>query len=159
MKSALLPHRHFCAHVPPSSAAPLSPPGHYDVLKPRYWDDPSLDNGDETTFVPPQPPREPAPPDNICSDCRKKLLGCLLCGRCEHHAHPNQPEHPPRSQLPLCTPRTLPPDVHPFTATDALLQGSARGQCAPAGALDVRWTLRRRLGSLFQICRRAPELH
>ena len=68
------------APPPPLSACVLFRPGHYDMLTPIDWGEPSLLAADGECFVPPLPPRRP-PPGQPCESCRgpAQLLGCWLC--------------------------------------------------------------------------------
>jgi len=83
------PHRHVLripqaddtadAAPPPTLAAcVLFRPGHYDMLRPRDWADPSLLEPDGETFVPPLPP---ATRDVSCGTCSLRQACCTLCAR------------------------------------------------------------------------------
>lgn len=87
------PHRHVLripqaddtadAAPPPTLAAcVLFRPGHYDMLRPRDWADPSLLEPDGETFVPPLPPEKPLTTDpcRVCYGSARQLA-CWLCAR------------------------------------------------------------------------------
>jgi hypothetical protein len=80
------PHRHVL-RLPPSSNSALAAcvlfrPGHYDMLTPHAWDDPTLLEPDGDQFVPPLPPPRPSAHE-MCKRCYMygQLNACWLCSK------------------------------------------------------------------------------